>query len=179
MNIKNITRIALMGAIISIAAPIAIPLPISPVPLTLGTFALYLAIFILDSKEAFCSTLLYLFLGAVGIPVFSGYTAGFAKFVSPSGGYLIGYLFLVGIGGYFVKRYENRFALQLVGCFLGTIVMYIIGAAWLSQTIGASFIATIPSGILIFLPLDIAKLILAGVVGQKVRARLQFQNVAI
>ncbi len=179
MDIKNITRIALMGAVISIAAPIAIPIPISPVALTLGTFALYLAIFILDAKEAFCSTLLYLFLGAVGIPVFSGYTAGIAKFVSPSGGYLVGYLLLVGIGSYFVKRYENQFTMQLVGCFIGTIAMYIIGAGWLAHTIGASFVATIPSGILIFLPLDIAKLILAGVVGRQVRTRLQFQNVAI
>lgn len=179
MELKSLTRIALMGAVISIAAPIAIPLPISPVPLTLGTFALYLAIFILNPKEAFYSTLLYLFLGAVGIPVFAGYTSGIARFVSPGGGYLVGYLFLVGISSYFIKRYESKFHIQLMGCFFATLVMYFIGTAWLAHMTGASFVATIPSGILIFLPLDVPKLILAGVVGRQVRARLQFQNIAI
>lgn len=173
METKRLTRISMMGAIIAIAAPIAIPLPVSPVPLTFGTFALYLAIFVLDGKEAFYSTLLYLFLGAVGIPIFSGYTAGFAKFIGPSGGYLVGYLFLVAIGSYFVKQYQNRLPMQLLGCFFATLIMYIIGVAWLSHTTGASFFATIPSGILIFLPLDIAKLIFAGILGRNIRLRLQ------
>lgn len=172
MNTGNLTRTSLMTALICILAPISIPLPISPVPITLGTFALYLSLYVLEYKQAICSTVLYLLLGAVGLPVFSGYTAGFSRFFGAGGGYLVGYIFLVIIGGYFVNKYKQSPIIQIIGCFLGTIITYLIGTFWLAKVIEAEFIATIPAGVLVYLPLDTVKMILACIVGREVRKRI-------
>ena len=171
MTTHTLTRIGLMTAILCIMAPISIP--IAPVSLTLATFALYLCVYILEPKEAIFATLLYLFIGAIGIPVFSGYTAGFSRFLSPTGGYLVGYIFLVAISSFFVKKYANTPTLQIAGCFIGTLVAYILGTLWLSYTTNASFIATLPTGAFIFLPLDTIKIILACYLGRKINLYLQ------
>lgn len=172
MKTKDLTKIALMTAIICILAPISIPIPISPVALTLCTFALYLSTYILTPKQAIAATALYLLIGSIGVPVFSGYTTGFAKFAGPGGGYLIGYLFLVAISSYFVEKFPNSVALQIAGAFLATIITYTIGTFWLAKITNASFFATLPIGALIFLPLDIVKISLACLVGRKIQRYL-------
>lgn len=171
MKTQILTRISIMSAIICIFAPISIPIPISPVPITLGTFALYISIYVLNTKEALTSTLLYLLLGAVGLPVFSGYTGGFNSFFSVGGGYLIGYIFLVFIGSIFVNKYTNP-VIQILGMFIGTIVTYLIGTFWLSHILEISFIETIPAGVLVYLPLDTIKMILACFIGRKIKASI-------
>ena len=173
MKTKNLTSTALMTAIICILGPISIPLPISPVPITLCTFALYLSVYILDIKQALGAVALYLALGAVGVPVFSGYISGFAIFAGPRGGYLVGYLFLVAISGYFAKKYPQNPKLQMAGALLGTVVTYTIGTFWLSIVTNTGFISALPMGALIFLPLDIVKLVLANVVGRKMQLYLK------
>lgn len=172
MKTKDLTKIGLMTAIICILAPISIPIPISPVPLTLCTFALYLSTYVLSPKQAISAIALYIFIGMIGIPVFSGYTAGLAKFAGPGGGYIIGYLFLVAITSYFVHKYPNSLGTQMTGAFLGTIVTYAIGTFWLARVTNASFLATLPMGAFVFLPLDIVKIILSCIVGRKVQTYL-------
>ncbi|KXL51916.1 biotin transporter BioY2 [Anaerotignum neopropionicum] len=172
MKTKELTKIALMTAIICILAPISIPLPLSPVALTLCTFALYLSVYILTPKQAIAATALYLFIGSIGIPVFSGYTAGFAKFAGPGGGYLVGYLILVAVSSFFVSKFPNSYAMQMFGTFLATIITYTIGTFWLAKVTNAGFFATLPMGAFIFLPLDIVKIILACVVGRKTQRYL-------
>lgn len=172
MKTKELTTIALMTAIICILAPISIPIPFSPVALTLCTFALYLSVYILKPKQAIAATVLYLFIGAIGIPVFSGYTAGFAKFAGPGGGYLVGYIFLVAMSAYFVRKFPNSPKLQMLGTLLGTIVTYTIGTFWLARITNTGFIAALPMGALVFIPLDIVKIILACVLGRKMQTYL-------
>lgn len=172
MKTKELTTIALMTAIICILAPLSIPIPFSPVPLTLCTFALYLSAYILKPTQAIAATVLYLFIGAIGVPVFSGFTAGFGKFAGPGGGYLIGYIFLVAISSYFVRKFPASPKLQMIGTLLATIVTYAIGTFWLARITNASFIATLPMGALVFIPLDIVKIILACVVGRKMQTYL-------
>ena len=92
---KDLTLTAMMAAVICVLAPISIPIPVSSMPLSLGTFALYLTAYVLKPKMAFAATALYLLMGAVGLPVFAGYSAGFSRFAGAGGGYLTGYLFLV------------------------------------------------------------------------------------
>lgn len=171
MTTKKLTKIGVMTAIICISAPISIAVPFSPVPITLGTFALYLSLYILSHKESITATFVYLFLGAVGLPVFSGYSGGFNRFFSAGGGYLVGYIFLTLIGGYFVNKYTNPI-IQILGCFLGTIVTYLIGTFWLAKILEMDFFATIPAGVLVYLPLDIVKMILACYIGRIVKTRI-------
>ena len=76
MKTTELTRIALMAAVLCVLAPISIPIPVSSVALSLATFAIYLMAYILKPKQALASVSLYLLLGAAGLPVFAGYLGG-------------------------------------------------------------------------------------------------------
>lgn len=178
MNIRKLTTIALMSAVICILAPISIPIPISPVALTLCTFALYLTSYVLDVKDAVAATGLYLLIGSIGIPVFSGYMSGVSRFAAPGGGYLVGYLFLVGISSYFIHRYPEKPVVHILGMFFATMVTYTIGTLWMSHVMGAGFLATLPMGALIFIPLDLVKIGFACYVGRKVNTYLVRATIA-
>lgn len=89
---------ALFAAILAVLSPLSIPLPFTPVPLSLGTFAVYLAAAAGGVRWGTLSVAVYLLLGAVGIPVFAGYSGGLQVLVGPTGGYLIGYLPLAFFG---------------------------------------------------------------------------------
>ena len=133
MKTTTMTRIALMAAVLCILAPISIPVPVSSVALTLATFVLYLIAYILNPRQVLTVVGIYLLLGAVGLPVFSGYMAGISRFAAPGGGYLIGYLFLAGISSWFVQKY-SAVSIQVIGMFLGTLVMYTLALfGWQTQ----------------------------------------------
>jgi len=168
MKTTTMTRIALMAAVLCILAPISIPVPVSSVALTLATFVLYLMAYILKPRQVLTVVGIYLLLGAIGLPVFSGYMAGISRFAAPGGGYLIGYLFLAGISSWFVQKY-SAVSMQVIGMFLGTLVMYTLGTLWMANTTGISFLSALPAGMLVFLPLDILKIILASYIGRKIR----------
>ena len=105
----QLTLTAVMAAVICVLGPISIAIPVSPVPISLASMAVYLAVTVLGMKLGTLSCLIYLLLGLVGIPVFAGGSAGAAKLFGPTGGYLIGYLFLALIAGAFVGRFaENK-----------------------------------------------------------------------
>ena len=170
MKTKDLTHIALMTAVLCILAPISIPL--GSVSLTLATFALYLMVYILSPKQALAAVGSYLLLGAAGLPVFAGYMAGISRFAAPGGGYLIGYLFLVVVSGWFVQKHASIF-LQIVGLLLGTLVMYAIGTFWLAFSTGISFLTALPAGMFLFLPFDALKLILAVTIGRKLQTHIK------
>ena len=132
----QLTLTAVMAAVICVLGPISMAIPISPVPISLASMAVYLAVTVLGMKLGTLSCLIYLLLGLVGLPVFSGGSAGAAKLFGPTGGYLVGYLFLALIAGAFVGRYtENKWksiAFAALGMVLGTMVLYALGTAWLA-----------------------------------------------
>lgn len=170
---KTLTRTALMAAVICVLAPISIPIPVSSMPLTLGTFALYLTAYVLKPKSAFAATGLYLLMGAIGLPVFAGYASGISRFAGPGGGYLIGYLLLVPACSACIHRFPQRPAAQIAGIFLATLVFYLIATFWMATVIGGSFIATLPAGALVFIPLDTVKILVVCWIGQKIQPYLQ------
>ncbi len=173
---RTITTTALMTAVTCILAPISIPLPFGPVALTLGSFAFYLSPYILGKKQAVLSTALYLLIGFVGVPVFSGYTAGFSKLAGPSGGYLIGFLFMTAISGYFIDRFPQKKLLQIVGMYIATLVTYAIGTFQMSRIMGTGFVETLPVGAFMFLPLDTVKIFLSCWFGNLIRPYIRKQN---
>ena len=99
MKVKDMTITAVMAALICIAGPLVVP--VGPVPLSLATFAVYLAGAVLGKKRGTIAAGLYLVIGIIGVPVFSGFSGGFQKLAGVTGGYLVGYLpcaFLAGLG---------------------------------------------------------------------------------
>ncbi len=166
----TLTSTALMTAVTCILGPLAIP--IGPVPVSLTPLAVFLSVYILGTKRGTIAYLLYLLIGAVGVPVFSGFTGGLGKLAGPTGGYLVGFILMALIGGWFIFRYYDKVAVQFLGMLLGLVVCYAFGSAWLAYSAGMSFGAAVAAGVLPFIAFDLVKIAVAIFLGRTVRKRL-------
>lgn len=167
-------RAALFAALFCILAPHTIVLPVSPVGITLGSFLIYLAGMILGPRLGCISILLYLALGFVGLPVFSGYRAGAGVLFGPTGGYLIGYIPCVILVGLFTKKAgEGARALvrYITGMIVGTLSLYLIGTIWylFVYTGDSSVKSAVAACVIPFLPLDGVKILVAAVLYKPMR----------
>ena len=169
ISTTQMTVTALMTAITCILGPMALAIPVSPVPISLTNLVIYFMAYVLGAKLSTASYCIYLLLGAVGLPVFSGLAGGPGKLLGPTGGYLIGFIFLAAIGGYFVERFPANRLLHVTGMVLGTAVCYLFGTLWLSGQLGLDFMAGLGVGVIPYLPGDAAKIAVAVIVGPKLR----------
>ena len=166
----SMTSIALMAAVICVVGPFT--LPIGPVPITLAPLAILLSVYILGTKKGTIALLIYLLIGAVGVPVFSGFTGGIGELAGPTGGYLIGYIFFALIAGWFIHRFYDKVVIQFLGMVLALAVLYAFGTAWLAYSAGMTFGAALAVGVLPFIVFDLIKIVIAIVLGRAVRNRL-------
>lgn len=173
ISTQTITLIGLMAAFISVVAPWSIPLPFSPVPISFTNLAVYFTVYILGTKKATISYCIYLLLGLVGLPVFSNFSSGAGKLLGPTGGYLIGFIFMAVICGIFIERWEDKRVLHFIGMVLGTAVCYLFGTLWLAKQGNMNFSAALGAGVLPFLPGDFVKIVIALVGGHMLRSRLK------
>ena len=97
---------ALMAAALCVLGPLSVP--IGAIPISLSNFVICLTAWLLGPKFGTLSVAVYLLIGLVGVPVFSGYGAGIAKLAGPTGGYLVGYLLLAFIGGLFIEKSKGQ-----------------------------------------------------------------------
>ena len=154
---RALARSGLFAALIVLCTYISLPLP-TGVPLTLQTFALALAGFLLGPVYGVLSVLAFLLLGAAGLPVFSGFTGGLGRFFGPTGGFLWGFL-LLGAGCGLGKGRPFPAAL---GLGLGGLVLcHLSGAAWYAHAAALGFLPAALAVSLPFLPKDAASLALA------------------
>ncbi len=172
ISTQTLTKTALMTAVLCVISPFTIPLPFSPIPLSLATFGLYLSCFVLGMKAGAVSCLLYILIGMAGVPVFSSFGSGPGKVVGPTGGYLIGYLFLALIGGFFAEHFRERPILQLAGLVLGTAVCYTFGTVWLAVQMHLPLPAALAAGGLPYLPGDAVKILASLFIGRKLQKAL-------
>lgn len=158
MKVKDMTLTAVMAALICIAGPLTIAA--GPVPLSLATFAVYLAGAILGKKWGTIAAGLYLLIGIIGVPVFSGFSGGFQKLAGVTGGYLIGYLpcaFLSGFGTECMERKGLKWILPAM-MIAGTAMLYTIGTGWFIIQTGNALSAALSLCVLPFLPGDALKI---------------------
>lgn len=127
-SVRGMVFTALFAALICVAAPFSIQ--IGPIPITLATFAVYLAGALLGGKRAVIAVAVYILLGTVGLPVFSGFRGGFQTLLGPTGGYIIGYIPLAFITGVFAEMKSKRHWTIIIGMLLGTAALYAFGTAW-------------------------------------------------
>ena len=104
----NMTECALMAALMCVLCPLSVP--IGPIPISLSILVILITVVVLGTWRALVSYTVYLLLGAVGMPVFSGFQGGLAKLAGPTGGYLAGQFQYAGKGGDFVPGTENPVA---------------------------------------------------------------------
>ena len=179
LTVQTMSLIGLMTALTCVLGPLAIPLPFSPVPISFTNLAVYLAVYVLGMKAGAVSYLVYLLLGIAGLPVFSGFTGGIGKLAGPTGGYLIGFIFMAVIAGFFIDYFPGKKLLHAAGLILGTGVCYLFGTIWLAHQLGISFTAALASGVIPYLPGDTAKIVFALIIGSRLRreiSRLSSRN---
>ncbi|MBP5223079.1 MAG: biotin transporter BioY [Lachnospiraceae bacterium] len=170
---KQMAVTAVMTAVICLLGPWALNLPFSPVPISLCSMAIYFVLFVLGMKYGTLSVLLYILLGAFGIPVFSNFSGGFGKILGPTGGYIIGYLFLALICGFFIEKFPEKLPLQMIGFLFGTLVLYLFGTVWLKKQTGLDFRSALFTGVIPYIPGDFAKLFIAAAIAQPLKKRLK------
>ena len=184
MDIRRVVIIALFAALMVAGAYISIP--IGPVPITLQTLFILLAGLLGGRRIGIPAVAVYLALGAMGLPVFSGGTGGFARFLSPTGGFLLSWLPAVAIAGICAdfgynpashdgqSTSKKHLIWMVLGALSATIVIYAIGLPVLKLNLDFSWSKTLAVGLLPFLPGDLLKLISAVILGNlfasKVRA---------
>lgn len=161
---------ALTGA----AAQVRVPLPFTPVPITLQTFAVLLAGVVLGMRFGGLSQGLYVGTGLAGVPWFQGGSAGVGHLLGPTGGYLVGFVGAAVAVGYVVDRYQvaRRFTrLAVVLTAANFLIIYGVGVPWLYawSTVVAGSTVTLPElltmGLWPFVPGDVVKLFAAAAIG--------------
>jgi biotin transport system substrate-specific component len=157
-----IAQIALVvggAAFVGIAAQIAIPLPFTPVPLTLQTFAVLLVGASLGSLRGALSMVVYLLAGMVGVPWFAEGSSGFT---SASFGYILGFIFAAFIVGRLAERGASTTVLRTAGLMVvGNIAIYAVGVTWLKFAIDVDWATAMSLGVVPFLIGDAVKIALA------------------
>ena len=166
---------SLCAAIIAVLAQIIIPLPL--IPITGQTLAIGLVVTILGLKHGTYAVLLYILLGAIGLPVFQSFTGGLGILFGPTGGYIIGFIPTAIVIGFYLKKTRLTFTHALVANILGMLVTLAFGAVWLKYLAELSWTGALFSGVIPFLIVGVIKAILAAWVGVIVRQRLEQANI--
>lgn len=172
VNTRNMTLIALMTSIACILGPFSLPIPISPVPISLTNLVVYMAVYVLGRNKGTISIFVYLLIGFLGLPVFSSFTGGPAKLFGPTGGYLLGFLFTAYISGVFIDKCNKRY-IHFMGMAIGTSICYIFGTIWLAYQMDLTFGAALSVGVLPFILMDLVKTAIAAFIGPTVRKQLR------
>lgn len=146
---------------VAVCAWIYLPIPGTPVPLTLQNFAVLLVGLALGPRRAFAALALYLMEGAAGMPVFSPTgPAGIAHFVAPTAGYLIAYPFVAALTGYLFARGKQTFLRAAVAATAGEILLFACGISWL-YALTHSMTTAISFGLYWFIFAEIMKIMFA------------------
>ena len=160
MKTKTMTLVGLFTALLCIAGPLSIPIPVSPEPLSLATLVIYFFSNSIGYKKGLLCCFIYIMIGLAGIPVFSGFSAGISKLAGPTGGYLVGYFFIAFFTGFFADKFPQSRKLQLLGMILGSICLQFLGTLWLAILTNTTLFQAAFSGVIPFLPNDILKIII-------------------
>lgn len=158
-KIKSITFIALMGAFICVLAPFSIPIGV--VPISLATFAIYIVASLLGGWKGFLATLVYICIGAIGIPVFSSFQGGMHIITGVTGGYILGYLPCALITGRLISFRKKHFWIYPVAMILGTMVCYMIGTIWYMGMTKSTLWSSLMICVVPFLLWDLVKIAFA------------------
>lgn len=172
LKTKTLTQCALFTALLCVVSPIVVP--IGTIPLTFSLFVLMLSAVILGPFKSTLSAVIYLLIGACGLPVFSSFTGGVGALFSLTGGYLLSYP-LVTLVCAIPQKSKNPFtqtALTFLNCVLSVLLCHTLGILWYSFVSKTPlFLST--NGALLLLPFDILKALLASVLGVQIKNTLK------
>lgn len=177
-KIKDLCQIAAFTAIICVISQLSIPMP-AGVPITLQTFIIPLAAVVLGTKKGTISTVIYVVLGAVGVPVFAGMVGGLDKLFGMTGGFILSFPLLslfAGLGYAAGKRLSARYERTIwfysvftLGLIAGTVINYLVGTVWFSIVTGNSLGYSFASCVAPFILTSVIKIVMVVVLGPVLR----------
>lgn len=159
---KSLVLCALFAALTAVCSQIALTLPITQVPFNLATLAVFLAGGLLGASAGFVSLLVYVLMGAIGIPVFAQFSGGFQILIGPTGGYIVGFVVGAWVTGLVAERFAKRgFFVYVLAMVCGLIACYALGTVWYMFLTKINLTVALMSCVIPFLPVDALKIILA------------------
>lgn len=172
----NMTTCALMAALMCVLCPVSIP--IGPIPISLSILVLVVTTLVLGTWRALVSYTVYLLLGAMGMPVFSGFQGGLAKLAGPTGGYLVGFFLVIAIGGIAMELSHRNILVTMAGMAVGVAADYVLGTAWFVFQTKSTLAHALQVCVYPFIPIDLGKIVIGVLFGSliwKSLSRLQLQ----
>ena len=166
LSVLDMVYTGLLSAVICVCSILAIN--IGEVPITLQTFAVCTAAGLLGWKRGSACVLVYVLLGAVGIPVFGGMTGGIGVLTGSTGGYIIGFIFTALIVGFAADKFDRSVPALLISMILGVLVCYAFGTAWFMFLTKLDLMTALSYCVFPFLIFDAIKIVLATVIVNRV-----------
>ncbi len=170
-TVFNMTSCALMAALMCVLCPVSVP--IGPIPISLSILVILLTVYVLGTWRALVSYTVYLLLGAVGMPVFSGFQGGLAKLAGPTGGYLAGFWLMILVAGIIMEKGKRNLLLTILGMLVGVAIDYAVGTAWFVFQTESTVVHALDVCVYPFIPFDVAKIVIAVLLGSVVYKGLQ------
>lgn len=162
----DIVYIGLFAALIAVCSWIAVPLTVS---ITLQTFAICLTSGLLGWKRGTLTVIVYILLGMVGLPVFTGFKSGIAAVTGPTGGYIVGFVFTALIVGAAVEKTGRKLWQNILFMTAGILVCYLFGTIWFVIAYNVTFVSALSTCVLPFLLPDAVKIIVAAVLVNRLK----------
>jgi len=174
-NIFSLTEIAICTSLLCISAYLIIPLPV--IPITLQFFAIVLIALLLKPTHTLTSVSLYIMLGVVGLPVFSGGKSGFGALLSPTGGFIIGFL----VSAFLISLFKGKNLTRniIVSVLCGIIPTYTFGIGFFMLFTDSDLLTAVTSVGFVFIFIDIAKCIFASIIAKLTKNALKKSKIAL
>lgn len=168
---KEMVLTAMLTAVMAVCSWISVP---AEIPFTLQTFAVFCAIGLLGGRNGLFSILVYILLGAIGIPVFAGPSGGIGIILGNTGGYIVGFVFIALICWLTEKLFGNGLIVRIISMLIGLAVLYAFGTAWFmflytKNTGDVSLIQVMKWCVTPFVIPDLLKLALAVVLTDRIK----------
>ena len=169
----RIIGVSVFVILISLGAFVRIPLPFSPVPITLQTLFVLLSAACLGSNLGLITQLSYILLGVSGLPIFTGAGSGLFYLLGPTGGYIFGFVLAGFLVGRFIKYSRNNLFLIFGILSLGDLIILCSGIIWLKILLGYTWVKLLFIGFIPFIPGDLLKAFVASILYLKLNSRLK------
>ena len=174
---RNLVLAALFAALTAVCSQIQIPLPM--VPINLALFAVHLCGALLGAKWGALSMCAYALLGAVGVPVFSGFASGPAVLFGKTGGYILGYILCALLVGLLSRRLGFTFPKLCLSMVVGVAVCYLFGTIWFMAITGMNLVTSLTYCVIPFLPGDAVKILLAALLALRLQKPMRSMGFAL
>jgi biotin transport system substrate-specific component len=174
---KNVALVIGATLLMGILGRFAMPLPFTPIPLTLANFGVLLVGLTLGSRRGFAPLALYLAAGAMGAPVFApSALSGVAQLLGPTGGYLISYPFVAFLAGWIAEGGPKTFTRYALASVAGEILLFVSGVAWIMVLLHAPLARAANFGLYPFIFAEVIKVLAAAELGRRAKSSPRFAN---